>query len=124
MSQPSSPATPSAGTLAQAFRDPELFVLRWHHGGHSYPSTVFLLLAGIALLGTAAYGTLLGIPGDPGRVLECSLLFTLAAAISWFAPLPAVYILNSLSGSRLRLSTTFLAASLTASWGGLGFLAL
>jgi hypothetical protein len=37
--------------------------------------------------------------------------------------LPALYILNSLSGSRLRASTTFLAALVTTSWGGLALMA-
>jgi len=32
------------------------------------------------------------------------------------APQPAVYILNSLGGMRLRASTTFLVALLTAAW--------
>jgi hypothetical protein len=36
---------------------------------------------------------------------------------------PALYILNSRTGSRLRASTTFLAALVTTSWGGLAMLA-
>jgi hypothetical protein len=48
---------------------------------------------------------------------------TAAAGIGWSLPLPALYILNSLSGSRLRASTTFLAALVTTSWGGLAMLA-
>ena len=42
---------------------------------------------------------------------------------AWSLPLPALYILNSLSGSRLRASTTFLAALVTTSWGGLALMA-
>jgi hypothetical protein len=37
--------------------------------------------------------------------------------------LPALYILNSLSGSRLSVSSTFLAALVTTSWGGLAMVA-
>src|ERR1044072_4939452 len=37
--------------------------------------------------------------------------------------LPALYILNSFTGSRLRASTTFLAALVTTSWGGLAMIA-
>jgi hypothetical protein len=48
---------------------------------------------------------------------------TAAAGIAWSLPLPALYILNSLSGSRLRVSTTFLAALVTTSWGGLAMIA-
>src|SRR6059058_37013 len=53
----------------------------------------------------------------------CALACTAAAGIAWAVPLPALYILNSLSGSRLRASTTFLAALVTTSWGGLALLA-
>lgn len=124
MPEVSSSSDHSVGVFFRAFREPEAFSLHWHNAGQPYQPVIFLLLAGVAVLGTAAYGTLLGIPGSPTRVLECSLLFASAAALSWAAPLPAVYILNSLSGSRLRFSTTFLAALLTAGWGGFGFLAL
>ena len=37
--------------------------------------------------------------------------------------MPALYILNSLSGSKLAVSTTLLAALVTVSWGGLAMLA-
>ena len=37
--------------------------------------------------------------------------------------LPALYVLNSLSGSQLRQSTTLLAALVTTSWGGLAMIA-
>jgi hypothetical protein len=51
------------------------------------------------------------------------LCLTVAAGIAWSLPLPALYILNSLTGSRLRASTTFLAALVTTSWGGLALIA-
>jgi hypothetical protein len=56
-------------------------------------------------------------------MFRCGAAFTLAAGVAWGLPLPALYILNSLSGSRLRASTTFLAALVTTSWGGLALLA-
>ena len=56
-------------------------------------------------------------------MLACARAFTLAAGLAWALPLPALYILNSLSGSRLRISTTFLAALVTTSWGGLALIA-
>ena len=37
--------------------------------------------------------------------------------------MPALYILNSLSGSQLRPTTTLLAALVTTSWGGLAMIA-
>ena len=48
---------------------------------------------------------------------------TAAAGLAWGIALPSLYILNSLSGSRLRQSTTFLAALVTTSWGGLAMIA-
>ncbi len=38
-------------------------------------------------------------------------------------PLPALYILNSLNGSKLPASSTLLAALVTTSWGGLAMVA-
>ena len=38
-------------------------------------------------------------------------LLTLGAGLAWAIPLPALYVLNSLAGSRLRASTTLLACS-------------
>ena len=51
------------------------------------------------------------------------LYCTLAAGLAWSLALPALYILNSLSGSRLRASTTLLVAMVTTSWGGLAMIA-
>jgi hypothetical protein len=124
MAEASAPARQPGDNAWQAFRDPEAFVLRWHTGGQPYHGGVFVLLAGVAVLGTAAYGALIGAPAGSSRALDCALAFAGASALSWFAPLPAVYVLNSLSGARLRASTTFLAALVTAAWGGLGFFAL
>jgi hypothetical protein len=56
-------------------------------------------------------------------MLRKAALLTLAAGLSWVIPLPALYILNSLAGSRLRASTTLLAALVTTSWGGLALVA-
>ncbi len=46
-----------------------------------------------------------------------------AAGLAWGIALPSLYIFNSLSGSRLRPSTTLLAALVTTSWGGLAMIA-
>ena len=50
-------------------------------------------------------------------------MLTIGAGLAWAIPLPALYILNSFSGSRLKPSTTLLAALVTTSWGGLALLA-
>lgn len=124
----SSPAPPAAagdyGVFGLAFRDPEAFSLRWHREGQPYSLGVFVGLALVALIGTFAYGLLLGVnSSDPERLLYCGGMNALAAAIAWAVPLPAVYILNSMTGLRMRASTTFLAALVTAAWGGFAFLA-
>ncbi|HEY7310340.1 MAG TPA: hypothetical protein VH643_13330 [Gemmataceae bacterium] len=106
-----------------ALREPEDFALCWHLEGRPYPWSVFAALALTAILGTTTYGLILGLTGGLEHMLRCGASFTLAAGIAWSLPLPALYILNSLTGSRLRASTTFLAALVTTSWGGLALLA-
>jgi hypothetical protein len=109
--------------VGQALREPEAFTLRWHRETAPYAWWVFAALALTAVAGTLSYGLTLGILGGPRRMAECALACTAAAGIAWGVPLPALYILNSLSGSRLRASTTFLAALVTTSWGGLALMA-
>jgi hypothetical protein len=110
--------------IGQALREPEAFALRWHREGAPYPWWVFLALTLTAIAGTTTYGMTMGIlGGDTRRMFECGLYCTVAAGIGWSLPLPALYILNSISGSRLRPSTTFLAALVTTSWGGLAMIA-
>src|SRR5207248_4530944 len=99
------------------------FALRWHEEGTPYNVLVFAALALTAIVGTTTYGMVIGVPGGPRAMVLDGLRCTAAAGISWSLPLPALYILNSLSGSRLRASTTFLAALVTTSWGGLAMLA-
>src|SRR5581483_4906116 len=107
----------------QALHDPEAFALDWQRRQAPYPWWVFAALILTAAAGTTAYGLTLGLLGGAGRMLQDGLLLSLAAGIAWGLPLPALYILNSLTGSRLRASTTFLAALVTTSWGGLALLA-
>jgi hypothetical protein len=113
----------SVGHVGQALREPEAFTLRWHEDGTPYEWWVFAALALTAIAGTTAYGLTMGILEGPGRMFWCAFAFTAAAGIGWTLPLPALYILNSLSGSRLRATTTFLAALVTTSWGGLAMIA-
>ena len=65
----------------------------------------------------------MGILGGPSRIFWCGFSHSMAALIAWVIPLPALYILNCLGGSRLRASTTILAALVTISWGGLAMIA-
>ncbi|HTU20907.1 MAG TPA: hypothetical protein VMG10_22840 [Gemmataceae bacterium] len=109
--------------IHEALREPEDFAIRWHVEGRPYSWSVFAALALTAIAGTTTYGLILGLSGGPEEMFRCGGAFTLAAGIAWSLPLPALYILNSLTGSRLRASTTFLAALVTTSWGGLALLA-
>ncbi len=113
----------SLGHIGQALREPEEFALRWHREGTPYAWWVFGALALTAIVGTSTYGLSMGVLQGPPRMLVCAWAFTLAAGLAWALPLPALYILNSLSGSQLRISTTFLAALVTTSWGGLALIA-
>lgn len=113
----------SLAHIGQALREPEEFTLLWHQAGRPYAWWVFAALALTAIVGTTTYGMTMGVLGGSARMFHCGLACTAAAGIAWSLPLPALYILNSLSGSRLRASTTFLAALVTTSWGGLAMIA-
>jgi hypothetical protein len=108
--------------IGQALREPESFTLRWHYRS-PYHWTVFLALAMTAITGTTFYGMIMGLPGGAREMMLDRLRCTLAAGIAWTLPLPALYIWNSRTGSRLRASTTLLAAQVTTSWGGLAMIA-
>jgi hypothetical protein len=111
------------GHIGQALREPEAFALCWHRDGTPYSWSVFAALALTAIVGTTTYGMIMGVLGSPRDMLLDGLRCTAAAGIAWSVPLPALYVLNSKSGSRLRASTTFLAALVTTSWGGLAMIA-
>lgn len=113
----------SVAAIGVALREPEEFALAWHRQGNSYRLLVWLALATTAVAGTLLYGLTMGIHAGPQTMLSRSLLLTIAAGLAWGIPLPALYILNSLGGSRLRPSTTLLAALVTTSWGGLALIA-
>lgn len=106
-----------------ALREPEAFAVRWNQGEVQYRWWVWASLVATAMLGTTTYGMTMGLLGRTEDVLLKGLTCTLAAGLAWGIPLPALYILNSLSGSRLSASSTLLAALVTTSWGGLAMLA-
>ena len=106
-----------------ALRDPEEFSVQWNRGDADYRWWVWGSLVMTAVLGTFTYGMTMGFLDGPGEILRKGLAFTLAAGLAWLIPLPTLYILNSLSGSRLPASSTLLAALVTVSWGGLALIA-
>jgi hypothetical protein len=106
-----------------ALRDPESFADAWNQGNTSYRWPVWIALLLTAIAGTTTYGMTMGLLGGPGDILFKGFICTLAAGLAWAIPLPALYILNSFSGSRLSASSTLLAALVTVSWGGLAMIA-
>jgi hypothetical protein len=106
-----------------ALREPEEFARRWHEGEVPYSWWIFAALALTAIVGTTTYGLTMGLLGGPRVIVLDALLCTTAAGLAWGIALPSLYIFNSLSGSRLRASTTLLAALVTTSWGGLAMIA-
>src|SRR5262245_1187599 len=106
-----------------ALREPEEFAFRSDTGVVQYPWWVWLALGLTAVLGTTTYGMTMGLLQGTHAILSKGLLCTLAAGLAWGIPLPALYILNSLSGARLSAGSTLLAALVTTSWGGLAMIA-
>jgi hypothetical protein len=106
-----------------ALRDPEAFAVAWNEGRKDYQWPVWVALLATAIVGTTTYGMTMGLLGGASDILFKGFICTLAAGLAWAIPLPALYILNSLSGSRLPASSTLLAALVTVSWGGLAMLA-
>lgn len=106
-----------------ALRDPEEFAVRWDAQQVQYRWWVWGSLIATAILGTMTYGMTMGLHGNVHDVFEKGLACTLGAGLAWGIPLPALYILNSQSGSKLRASSTLLAALVTTSWGGLAMIA-
>ena len=106
-----------------ALREPEEFAVRWNRHEVEYRWGVWVSLMATAILGTMTYGMTMGLGGHVRDVAMKGVTCTLGAGLAWGIPLPALYILNSLSGSRLRASSTLLAALVTTSWGGLAMVA-
>ena len=117
----------SARQVGAALREPEAFALRWREQGEEgvepLSPVVFLLLGLTAVLCTSAYGLTMGFGQSPGVMIAKGINAPLAAGLAWLISLPTLYIVNSLSGSKLDLPTTTLAALITVSFGALAMLA-
>lgn len=119
----SSPLRTCFAHIGEALREPETFAQAWRNGQRRYPWIVWLSLLMTAIVGTTAYGMSMGLLGGPQRILWAGMACTLGAGLAWSASLPALYVINSITGSRLSVSSTVLAALVTTSWGGLAMLA-
>jgi len=109
--------------VGHALREPEEFADRWWTGTVRYNRWVWISLFATAILGTTTYGMTMGLLGGAGVVLSKAFACTFAAGMAWAIALPALYVLNSLAGSKLSISSTVLAALVTVSWGGLAMMA-
>lgn len=109
--------------VQMALVQPEEFAVRWQTGQVRYPWWVWASLFATAAIGTSAYGLTMGLLNGSQEMLRRAALCTFCAGVSWGLPLPALYILNSLNGSKLPASSTLLAAMVTTSWGGLAMVA-
>ena len=107
----------------QALREPEAFAVCWQSRDRNYPWWIWGSLMLTAIVGTTTYGMTMGILGGVERVLTAGLSCTLAAGLAWGVSLPALYVLNSLHGSKLSAGSTLLAALVKTSWGGLAMIA-
>jgi hypothetical protein len=110
-------------SCGQALRDPEAFAVRWNTGEVHYRWWVWVALWATAVLGTTTYGMTMGLLGGTSEILQKGFTCTMAAGLAWTMALPTLYIMNSLSGSRLSASSTLFAAVVTVSWGGLAMIA-
>lgn len=106
-----------------ALHAPEEFAVAWNNGDSLYRWPVWTALLVTAILGTSTYGMTMGLLGGAHAIFYKGFVCTLSAGLAWMIALPALYILNSLAGSRLPASSTLLAALVTVSWGGLAMIA-
>ncbi len=106
-----------------ALKDPATFAVHWNDGTILYRWPVWIALLITAIIVTTTYGMTMGLLGGASDIFYKGFICTLSAGLAWAIPLPALYILNSLSGSRLSPGSTLLAALVTVSWGGLAMIA-
>lgn len=111
--------------IGTALRRPEEFVLRFRDSDDKARKslTLFPILFANAVLGLAAYGLTMGLHGGARSMLRAAVCAPVAAGAGWTIALPALYIINTVLGSRLDARTTMLAALTTVSFGALAMLA-
>ena len=111
--------------VGAALRRPEEFVLRFRDSDDKARKSLslFPILFANAVLGLAAYGLTMGLHRGAQGMLQAALRAPIAAGAGWTIALPALYIINTVLGSRLDARTTTLAALTTVSFGSLAMLA-
>ena len=111
--------------IGAALRRPEEFVLRFRDSDDKARKSLslFPLLFANAVLGLGAYGLTMGLHRGAQGMLQAAVRAPIAAGAGWTIALPALYIINTVLGSRLDARTTTLAALTTVSFGSLAMLA-
>lgn len=117
----------SIAEVGRAIRRPEDLAIRWRDrladANQSPHALIFAVLLANAIAGTAIYGLVMHMHRGLGGMLEGALLMPLATGTAWTISFPALYIINSIFGSRLDFTTTALAATVTVSFGAAAMLA-
>ena len=121
----------SMTTVMTALRSPEAFALS-RRDAPTKPQTNqlsrqdledFAALALTASIGVGLYGAAAHAFDGVSAMAHHALGAVVAAGIAWTASLPSLYILGSLTGSKLPARTVTLATLITVSFGGLAMLA-
>lgn len=106
--------------VLDALRDPEAFTLKWRD---QPPTSILAALSGTAAFGVALYGAAMHAFQGADAMLYNALGAAGMAGAAWGATIPALFVLGSLSGSRLSLRGVLLATLVTVSFSGLAMLA-
>lgn len=121
--------------VGTAIRYPEDLATRWQerntptNPAHQTPqkpaltNLLFIVLLATSALCLVAYGMTMHLHRGPTGMLEGALYMPIAAGIALTIAFPALYIINSLLGSKIDFSTTLLAATITVTFGSLALLA-
>lgn len=125
--------------VLQALHGPEDFTTSWSERPDTEPPPALLrrlapgltlpdlrvmgALTATASAGVGLYAAALHAFAGPLAMLTHAAAGVAAAGIAWSATLPALYVIDALTGSRLHARTVALAALVTVSFGGLAMLA-
>lgn len=114
----------SLSLVLQALREPARFAVA--HGGPARAPDdprLFGALSVAAAIGMGAFGAALHASAGATAMIVHGVGAAAAAGAAWAATLPALYVVGTLTGSRLDARTLVLASLVTVSFGGLAMLA-
>ncbi len=106
-----------------AIRRPEALTLKWVDESDKNIRTLIVTFLLNAVFGVAVYGLSMKMHAGLDAMLWAAFLTPLAAGGAWTIAMPALYILNSATGSKITLTSTILLASVTVCFGSWAMLA-